>query len=130
MNPDIITGSPEALYNDPRWRGLDAVRNRRVYGSTYIFFGYVHDIDNLPLSMRWLAEIFHPSRMSAQTREKVRAHYRESYGFEMSEAQIDELLRVKENAGSQGHERFFRVPAEGRQEGEASQTSVIASEAR
>ena len=45
--------------------------------------------------------------MRARTREKIRAHYRERYGYEMSETQIDELLRVKENAGSVGYERFF-----------------------
>jgi ABC-type Fe3+-hydroxamate transport system substrate-binding protein len=115
MNPDIITSNPEDLYKDPRWRGLDAVRNRRVYGGNYIFSGYVHDIDNLPLSARWQAEIFHPSRMSAQTREKIRAHYRESYGFEMSEEEIDELLRVRENAASQGYERFTQAAEDARQ---------------
>jgi hypothetical protein len=38
---------------------------------------------------------------------------RQAYGFEMSEEEIDEILRVRENAASQGYDRFFRV-----QEGE------------
>jgi ABC-type Fe3+-hydroxamate transport system substrate-binding protein len=107
MNPDIIMSNPEDMYRDPRWRGLDAVFRHRVYDRNPMFSGYVHDIDNLPLSACWQAEIFHPKRMSARTREKIRAHYRKSYGFEMDDTRIDTLLRVEENAASVGYERFF-----------------------
>jgi hypothetical protein len=107
MDPDIIMGNPLEMGADIRWRGMRAVREHHVYGGNYALGGYIHDIDNLPLSARWKAEIFHPTRMSATIREKIRAHYREAYGFEMNDAQIDILLRVEENAGAVGYERFL-----------------------
>jgi ABC-type Fe3+-hydroxamate transport system substrate-binding protein len=114
INPELIilfVGDYEGFTNDPRWRGLDAVRTRRVYENA-VMNRYTFDIDYQPLAGRWLAELAYPERLAPQLRERLRAHYREAYGFEINDAQIDALLRVKENAGSVGYERFFR-PTDG-----------------
>jgi hypothetical protein len=113
INPDILFANPGEVYVDRRWRGLDAVINKRVYVGNGMFGGYIHDIDNLPLSERWQAEIVWPERLKASVRTEIRAYYQKIYGFEMSDERIDELLRVKENANSVGYTRFFRaVPTE------------------
>jgi hypothetical protein len=115
MNPDILFGpNPDEFYHDPRWRGLKAVQNRRVYTGNASFSSYIHDIDNLPLSARWHAEIVWPERLKASVREEIREHYRQSYDFEMSDERIDELLRVKENAVSTGYERFMAQAVAGK----------------
>ncbi|MDR1854822.1 MAG: hypothetical protein LBR05_07975 [Azoarcus sp.] len=114
MNPDVVLGpSLETLANDPRWRGLDAVLSRRVYASNPAFCGRSGDLDNIPACARWRAEIVHPDRLSPGTRQAIREHYRESYGalFEISEEQIDTLLRVEDNRHAQGYERFMREAA-------------------
>ncbi|MEJ1962839.1 MAG: hypothetical protein WDO56_15340 [Gammaproteobacteria bacterium] len=111
MDPDIIVllvSDPAGFYRDPRWRGLTAVSDHRVYANNPAFHGYVHDLDNLPLSARWKAEIAHPDRLQSSLREQIRTRYRETYGYEMSDEHIDELLRMQENADSAGYARFAR----------------------
>lgn len=109
MDPDIIMGSPRDIYHDARWRGLRAVHEQRVYASHPDFSRFIHDLDNLPLSARWQAEIFHPDRLRPSVREHMRAHYLRRYGIELSDARIDELLCVEENKDSQGYARFLRT---------------------
>jgi ABC-type Fe3+-hydroxamate transport system substrate-binding protein len=113
MNPDVIFGPTLREFgDDPRWRGLDAVRNRRVYADYPPFCGYRHNPDNQPACLRSQAEILHPDRLAPKTRQAIRDHYRQSYGFEMSEEQIDILLKVEENAASLGYERFTRAASD------------------
>jgi hypothetical protein len=70
MNPDIIMRNPEDLYHDPRWRGLDAVfASMTAIPCSMAMF-------TTSTTCRCQQEIFHP-HMSARTREKIRAHYRE-----------------------------------------------------
>jgi hypothetical protein len=111
MNPEIIIlrgESVERFHHDPRWRGLDAVRNRHVYNTNPLFNGYYSDLDHIPFSARWASEIFHPERLAPQVRQGIREHYLESYGYAITEDQIDELLRVPENSASDGYGRFTR----------------------
>jgi ABC-type Fe3+-hydroxamate transport system substrate-binding protein len=109
INPDIIllfVGEAGEFYRDPRWRGLKAVRDRRVYTNNPNFHGYSHDIDNIPMSSRWLAEIYHPGRLVPQTRRRIREHYQQSYGYDMDDEHIDKLLQITANAVSTGYDRF------------------------
>jgi hypothetical protein len=108
INPELIVlfvGDYAGFIRDPRWRGLDAVRARRVYENT--INRYTFDIDHQPLAGRWLAEIAYPERLAPRLREGLRAHYRESYGYALSEAEIDEMLRVEGNRDAAGYERVF-----------------------
>jgi ABC-type Fe3+-hydroxamate transport system substrate-binding protein len=109
INPDIIllfVGESDDFYRDPRWRGLKAVRERRVYTNNANFHGYGHDIDNIPISSRWLAEIYHPGRLAPQTRKRIREHYQLRYGYDMDDEHIDKLLQITANAVSTGYDRF------------------------
>jgi ABC-type Fe3+-hydroxamate transport system substrate-binding protein len=109
INPDIIllyVGESGEFYRDPRWRGLKAVRERRVYTNNPNFHGYGHDIDNIPISSRWLAEIYHPGRLLPQTRKRIREHYQLRYGYDMDDEHIDKLLQIRANAVSAGYDRF------------------------
>ena len=112
MNPDIIVlnvGDYGNFTQDARWRGMDAVRNRRVYENV-LFNRYTFDLDNRPLAARWIAEIAYPDLMPPRTRELLLRHYEESYGYTLSDDEMDELLIVNGNRNALGYERFMRQP--------------------
>lgn len=97
---------PQRLYDDPRWRPVRAVRNRRVYLMPMTF------LDNIavdePLLLRWLAEIFHPDALPRMTRAAYRDTYAQIYNYDLTDDEIDQALFMKENCASEGYERFSR----------------------
>ncbi len=109
MDPDIVilwVGEARAFLRDPRWQGLKAVRDGRVY--SHIGPGrYTFDLDNVPLATRWLAEIAHPDRLQPRVRELLRDHYRNAYGYSLSDAEMDDLLNIQDNRDSAGYVRFM-----------------------
>jgi hypothetical protein len=105
MDPDMIfffPGSPKDFMQDPRWLGLKAVRNRRVYRweQTNVTFR--------PAALRWLAEIAHPERLQPTVRQLYRDRMLLEFGYRLSDGQIDEMLHVAENSNSVGTARFTR----------------------
>ncbi len=109
MNSDMIilfVGDVQDFLHDPRWQGLKAVRDRRVYGNNPNLHGYTFDLDNVPLSTRWIAELAHPERLQPKFRELLRDHYLEAYGYRLSDEEIDELLRLDQNRETAGYARF------------------------
>jgi hypothetical protein len=107
LDPDIIfiTGlnaSPREFMRDPRRQGLKAVLERRVYKR----FG--GGITTKPIAMRWIAEIAYPERLQPKVRQQLRDSMFASFGYRLSEDQIDQMLNVDENSASAGTERFTR----------------------
>jgi iron complex transport system substrate-binding protein len=114
MDPDILftlMQTPEEFARDPRWRGLRAVRENRVYQGLRSLRGSLEPLNGLdlrPLWARWTAELAHPERFSSsKLRALLRAHFATSYGYRLSEDEIDDLLRIDENKASSGYERFL-----------------------
>jgi iron complex transport system substrate-binding protein len=111
MNPDVIillVGDAAEFLRDPRWRGMDAVRNRRVYSK--VLNNYTFDLDQHPLGLRWITEVAYPDRMRPRLRELVDGHYRESYGYRLSDTELDDILVVEANRNSVHYERFLKNP--------------------
>lgn len=111
INPDMIVlyvGDFKGFTRDPRWRGLEAVRNRRVY-TNVPFNRTTYDVDGRSLGTRWVAELAYPDRLQPKLRELLRDHYLESYNYRLTEAELDELLNVEENEGAAFYERFLRA---------------------
>ncbi len=117
MDPDLIVlavGTAREFMRDPRWQGLKAVQARRVYQNVTPLRGYTFDSDNAALGERWLAELVHPERLQPKLRGLLREHYVKSYGYRLTDAEIDDLLRVEPNLASSGYARFTRsAPAGG-----------------
>jgi ABC-type Fe3+-hydroxamate transport system substrate-binding protein len=115
LDPDYIFlmgwgEKPEEFIRDPRWLGLKAVKAKRIYtmpgrdpGG-----GGLDGIIFQPLWTRWMAEIVHPHRLAPKLREMTRARLLTEFNYRLSDAQIDELLRLKDNSGSAGYARFAR----------------------
>ncbi len=109
MNPDIFflqgQARPEEMMKDPRWQGLKAVKDRRVYlgpgkGFSALLF--------TPIAIRWMDEISQPERMHPIVRQLLRERFMEEFDYRLSDDQIDELLKVNENRNSAGYGRFMR----------------------
>ena len=116
MDPDYIflmaAGKdiqiPQQFMNDPRWSGLKAVRDKRVYRMFDVSGGGLLGLVLQPVSVRWMAEITHPEAMKTGTREMLRRVYLHEFGYRLSDQQIDEELHINVNKDSTGYERFSR----------------------
>ena len=117
IDPDIIllTGSrdfphagesPQEFMHDPRWRDLKAVKEKCVY--RMFGGGGLGGIIFQPLYDRFMAEIAHPDRLQPKLRQLLRDRILTEFNYRLSDDEIDEMLNVDENSGSDGAERFTR----------------------
>jgi iron complex transport system substrate-binding protein len=98
-NPDvIIAGDPtfySAIFSDPLWQSIPAVRNQRVYlvpQSPYCWFDRPPGINRI-IGIPWTARILYPQifsdmDMTALTKE----FYLKFYHYELSEDELNSLL--------------------------------------
>lgn len=117
MDPDIIflTGSrdspsptegPKEFLRDPRWRGLKAVREKRVYrvpGG-----GGLGGLMYQPIYDRWMAEVAYPDHMKPRVRQIMRDYFFTEFNYRLSDDQIDNILNVNENKDLPESKRFER----------------------
>jgi len=98
-NPEIIIVENRSFYNALQrgrtWRGIAAVRNKRVYLEPENPFGWIDDPPgvNRLIGLYWLSVLFYPD----QTREDLRSvtcdFYNRFYGQKLTNAQLEALVR-------------------------------------
>jgi iron complex transport system substrate-binding protein len=117
MDPDIVFLSgavkfmgqtPQEFMQDSRWLGLKAVRDKRVYRLPGVNDWGPGGLIFTPIRERWLAEIAHPDRLPPKVRQMLRDRLMTDFGYRLTDEQVDSQLRVDENSGSWGSERFTR----------------------
>lgn len=110
FDPDVIVinsvfpePQPKALYDNPTWSMIRAVRERKVYRTPDwpIFVAPVFD----PLLVQWLFEVLHPDANS-QLRVELRNAYRQIYNIALNDDDLDGLLALSANHMSEGYDRF------------------------
>lgn len=93
----VVTQDPafaRSVRADPLWRGVTAVRDRRVLCAPTTPFGWLDappGINRL-IGVLWLARRLDPGRAGDDLRGRVRAFYDHFYRIALSEAQLDRLL--------------------------------------
>jgi len=98
-NPDIVIAQQRSFYNalqrDPGWRGLAAVRDKRVFLAPALPFGWIDDPAgvNRMVGLFWLSDLFYPNVLEEDLRTNVSDFYKSYYGVQLSERQLDALLR-------------------------------------
>ena len=103
--PDaIVTVDPNfhaAVWGDPRWQAVPAVRARRVFLAPAVPFGWVDFPPSLNrlIGLRWLAHRLYPGRFPDDLRARVREFYALAYHRTPSDAQIDALLDARSAGG-------------------------------
>ncbi|MGH6944327.1 MAG: iron ABC transporter substrate-binding protein [Geminicoccaceae bacterium] len=97
-NPEVVVTWDQRFYdqvwNNPFWRGTDAVRNRRVYLSPSEPFGWIDrppSVNRL-LGMRWLTSVLYPEQSQGHLRTMTREFYDLFYHVQLSDRQLDQLL--------------------------------------
>jgi iron complex transport system substrate-binding protein len=98
-DPDVVITMDEAFYRavwtSPVWQGLRAVRAKRVYLLPRLPFGWFDSPPavNRLIGVRYLAALLYPDIFSGDLRETTADFYRRFYHVDLTEAQLDRLLR-------------------------------------
>ena len=97
-NPDIIVismrvSSPDAIYNDPRWKGIRAVKERRVYVCPEGVFLWGHGSSEVHLFLMWLARVFHPDRFrELDVETATKDYYAHFYHYNLTTEEVKSIL--------------------------------------
>ncbi|NOX44196.1 MAG: ABC transporter substrate-binding protein [Caldiserica bacterium] len=83
--------TPEDLLNDPVWRGISAVRGKRVHKMPWVFSPWDIPTPESFLGLLWMAAKLHPD-IGIDIVAEAEAFYREFYGYELP----DDLIAVIE----------------------------------
>lgn len=112
-NPDIILLSAaetdaglEVIYDDPLLSRLNAAVQKRVYKTPqggYIWDSASHES---PYTWMWLANLTHPDIFSFDLRHELKEGFKLLYNFDLSDEQIDRILRIAMNGDSHGYQVF------------------------
>jgi iron complex transport system substrate-binding protein len=101
-NPQIIVAQQRSFYNallhDPSWRGLQAVRTKRVYLAPADPFGWIDDPPgvNRAIGLYWLSNLFYPDLYQEDLRTNAREFYQLYYGVQITDRQLEALIRPAE----------------------------------
>jgi iron complex transport system substrate-binding protein len=120
LDPDVIlinyynlaqnTLTVSDVKADGRFQGLSAVKSNRVYHMPKGAMRLEGPVEE-PLFVLWLGETLNPGASGLNIRQEIRRAYREVFGYSMSEDEIDDWLRFRENQDSEGGGRFDRSPS-------------------
>jgi len=97
-DPAVILGLDAAFVRhareDPRWSGVAAVRDGRVYKVPTLPYGWFDAPPgvNRLIGVRWLGTLLYPGVFPEDLREETRRYYRLFYQVDPDAAQLDELL--------------------------------------
>jgi iron complex transport system substrate-binding protein len=98
-DPDVVITLDERFYHDvwtdPVWQGVKAVREKRVYLAPTVPFPWFDEPPavNRLIGARWLAAALYPEVFSHDLRETTSDFYHRFYHIDLTEAQLDKLLR-------------------------------------
>jgi iron complex transport system substrate-binding protein len=94
----IIAEDPhfyDALLHRGEWRGLAAVRAKKVYLAPGVPFGWIDDPPgvNRAIGLYWLSGLFYPDLYQQDIRAVAREFYQLYWGVQLSDRQLDALVR-------------------------------------
>lgn len=96
-NPDLIIcnepGVDGYILGDEKWKGLECVREGRVYQIPVGVSRMGHPTSTeTPLALLWLAGLLHPDTFELDFRKEVRDYYARFYDYEMSEEMVTAVI--------------------------------------
>lgn len=98
--------TPDTLYQDPMFADISAVREHRVYKIPAGGYRWDPPGQESPLYWLWLSQILHPEKFNWPMRDLIREQFMQLYGYQASDADLDQVLHLQLNAQAQGYERF------------------------
>ena len=99
-NPDILVidfGAPEEIYNSPKWKSINATKNRKVFKQPIgIFIWDRPTAESAVLHPLWLAKMAYPERFAdINLMQEVKKFYRETMSFNLTDEQAGSILAAK-----------------------------------
>jgi iron complex transport system substrate-binding protein len=97
-NPDIIlVRKPDDITyvnSHSEFSSINAVKNKQVYLTPACMGNYGGSSPEMPMAVEWMASKFYPDLFSeSQVRADIVSFYKEFYEYELSDSQVDEILR-------------------------------------
>jgi iron complex transport system substrate-binding protein len=96
--PDAIVTTSEQFFaavpGDPLWQGVKAVKDKRVYLSPGLPFGWIDSppAPNRLIGIRWLGKVLFPALWPEDLRTETKKFYTLFYHQAPTDAQLDGLL--------------------------------------
>lgn len=100
--------TPEDIYNDPRLATVSAVAEKRVYKTPLGGYRWQVPSAESPLMWAWMHHVLYPGQDTAEFREDVRAGFDNLFAYQISEDEIDRVLRTDLNQDSADYDQFGR----------------------
>ncbi|MGD9867553.1 MAG: iron ABC transporter substrate-binding protein [Hyphomicrobiales bacterium] len=84
----------QAVWKDPVWANVTAVKNRRVYLSPTAPFGWIDRPPSLNrlMGLKWMAGILYPDRFGFDLAAETRAFYELFYHVTLGDRELEQLL--------------------------------------
>ncbi len=111
-DPDIVLlgnfdpAIPKDLYESPVWRGLTAVKEKRVYKVPLGGYRWDPPSHESPLMWRWLNTVAFPNQPRYDLRADIVSSYQRFYAYQPTATQLDDILRTATNDGSADYQQF------------------------
>ncbi len=111
-DPEIVLlgnfddAKPDDVYNNNVWKGVSAVRSRRVYKVPLGGYRWDPPGQESPLMWRWLSQVAFPDPAGSDLRRRITASYQFLYGYTPTAAQMDTMLWIDINGGSGNYHQF------------------------
>lgn len=96
-NPDFLfvwdSSEVEAIYKDSRFKGLNAVKNKKVFAVPTGAHVWTNFTPEQPLAVIWAAEKFYPSKFADMPLKKIAFDfYLKFFKYRLSDVQLNEIL--------------------------------------
>ncbi|MGW0045523.1 ABC transporter substrate-binding protein [Rhodococcus sp. NPDC003348] len=113
-NPEVIflsgfdQSTPADIYADPRLATVSAVQNKRVYKTPLGGYRWQVPSAESPLMWNWMHQVLYPGERTGELREDMRAAFDDLFAYEISEDEIDKVLRFDLNSDAANYDQFRR----------------------
>jgi iron complex transport system substrate-binding protein len=99
-NPDIMVidfGSPSELYDNPKWRSINAAKNRMIFTQPIgVFIWDRPTAESAVLHPLWLAKMAYPDRFAdVNLTKEIKQFYHDIMSFNLTDEQADSILSAK-----------------------------------
>ncbi len=99
-NPDILVidfGSPHEMYRDPKWKSVNAIKNRKVFKQPIgIFIWDRPTAESAVLHPLWLAKMAYPERFAdIDMVREIKNFYGETMSFNLSDEHAEAVLAAQ-----------------------------------
>lgn len=98
---------PDDILNHPLLQNVSAVKNKRVYKTPTGVFPWQPPCAENYLMWHWSAALLHPELYDWDEREMVRENFKFLFGVNLTDEQLDTVLRSDMNKNSAGYTDMF-----------------------